>query len=97
MTFLCEILKLDCDNWEIESLKKQLIHEEFIFEINDEIKITEKGKIFITREKGYSHIDKIKNQNEIILTKTIEKFRYDKIALGVAIISLIVAIIALIF
>ena len=42
-------------------------------------------------------IDKIKNQNELILTKTIEKFRYDKIALGVAIISLIVAIIALIF
>lgn len=92
--FLCESLNLGCEKWEIKSLKKELLYDQQITEENDEIKITDHGIKFIIKG-GYSNSDDITLQNEIIRKNTIKQFRYDKIALGVAILSLIVAIFAL--
>ena len=48
--FINEALtELELVDWEMDSLKDELINEELIIEKNNEIRITQKGKTFITR------------------------------------------------
>ena len=53
--FLCNALHLDCEKWEMLSLKNELITEGHILESNGELRITDSGKIFITRQKGFKN------------------------------------------
>lgn len=93
--WLSNSLKLDCENWEMKSLEKELIVKEYITEINGELHITDKGKQFITKQ-GFVHTDKILKQEDEIRNKTIEKFRYDKISFWFSIIAIIIAGISLV-
>lgn len=93
--FLCESIKLDCEKWEMKSIKNELLEEGHIIEKDGELRITEQGKKFSTRQKGYSYLDKIQNEEEIIREKTIEKFRYDKFSFWISIIAIIIAAISL--
>lgn len=94
--WLSESLKLDCEIWEMKSLKNELLDKELITEIEGELHITEKGKNFITREKGFNQLDKVFDQEDKIREETIKKFRYDKIAFWISVAALIVAGISLI-
>jgi len=78
-----------------ESFEKELIFKEYISKDNDgNISITETGREF-KRKGGYAAIDKRKKQEETITEKTIQSFRYDKIALFISIVSIIISIIGL--
>src|SRR5690606_23220397 len=61
--------------WEMKSLKDDLLSEGLITETNDGLKITPKGKKFITREQGFKNIEKITDQENTIREQTIEKFK----------------------
>jgi hypothetical protein len=67
--------ELELVDWEMDSLKDELINEELIIENNKGLRITQKGKIFITRQQGFRKIEKITTQEDTIREKTIEKFR----------------------
>ena len=95
--WLSDTLELNCETWEMTSLKNQLIDKKLIKEFADELYITEKGKHFITREKGFRQLDKVVDQKDIIREKTIEKFKHDKISLWISIIALMIAGLSLIF
>ncbi|MCD4696186.1 MAG: hypothetical protein K8S16_08075 [Bacteroidales bacterium] len=89
--FLSKTLELDCEKWELKSLKNELLEEAFIIEKNGELRITEKGKRFSTHLKGYRNQDKIQVEEEVIREKTIEKFKYDKIGFWLSIIAIVIA------
>lgn len=89
--WLSATLDLDCEKWEIVSLKNELIDKELIKEFAGELHITEKGKHFKTREKGFRQLDKVADQEDLIRERTIEKFKYDKIGFWISIIALIIA------
>ena len=86
--FLCETLKLDCEKWEMLSLKNELITEGHMLESEGELRITESGKIFITRQKGFKNLEKREKEDELIRIKTIEKFKYDKFSFWLSIIAI---------
>lgn len=77
--------------WEMKSLKDELINEGLVNENNYELRITPKGKKFITREQGFKNIERISNQENIIREKTIEKFRYDKYSFWFSILAILIA------
>tara|TARA_B110000285_G_C15075576_1_gene590523 strand:+ start:284 stop:469 length:186 start_codon:yes stop_codon:yes gene_type:complete len=56
--------------------------------------IREEGKEF-KRKGGYSAINRKQNQEETIREKTIEKFRYDKIAFWLSLIAIGISIASL--
>jgi len=89
--WLSESLKLDCEIWEMESLKNELLDKELITEIDGELHITEKGRSFISREKGFEQLDEVFDQEDKIREETIKKFRYDKIAFWISLAALIIA------
>ncbi len=89
--FLCDTLNLDCEKWEMLSLKKELITEGHILEIDGDLRIRESGKIFITRQKGFNNLEKRQTEEEMIREKTIEKFKYDKFSFWLSIIAIIIA------
>ena len=94
--WLSATLDLDCEKWETISLKNELIDKELIKEFAGELHITEKGKHFKTREKGFRQLDKVADQDDLIREKTIEKFKYDKFGFWISIIALIIAGLSLI-
>ncbi len=94
--WLSESLKLECEMWEMKSLKNELLDKGLITEIDAELHITEKGKNFSTREKGFSQLDKVADQKDKIREETIKKFRYDKIAFWISVAAFIIAVISLI-
>ena len=90
---------LELVDWEMKSLKDELLNEKLITENKGDLRITQKGKKFITREEGFKKIEKISKQKDTIREKTIEKFKYDKfsfwisvIAIGIAGLSLLMTI-----
>jgi len=96
MDFINEALvELELVDWEMKSLKDELINEELVIEKNGELRITQKGKKFITREKGFRNLENISEQEEIIREKTIEKFRYDKFAFWFSIIAIGISLLGL--
>jgi hypothetical protein len=94
--FLCNTLQLDCEKWEMLSLKNELITEGHILESNGELRITESGKIFITRQKGFKNLAKRQNEEELIREKTIKKFKYDKFSFWLSILAILIAGLSLI-
>jgi hypothetical protein len=95
MEFLCETLNLDCEKWEMVSLKNELIEEGHIIEINEELRITEPGKKFNTRQKGYRQLDKKQKEENTIREKSIEKFKYDKYSFWISILAIFVSALSL--
>ncbi len=87
--------ELELVDWEMKSLKEELINEELAFEKNGELRITAKGKKFITKEKGFKNSAKVSLQEEIIRDETIKKFRYDKFAFWFSIIALLMSIVGI--
>ncbi len=75
--------------WEMKSLKDDLLNEGLIIETNSGLKITPNGRKFITRGQGFKNIEKITDQENIIREKTIEKFRYDKFSFWMSVIAII--------
>lgn len=94
--WISQSLKLDCENWEMKSLKNELLDKGLINENDGELHITEKGKNFSTREKGFSQLDKVTDQEDKIREETIKKFRYDKVAFWISVPAFIIAVISLI-
>lgn len=86
---------LEMVDWELESLKNELLSESLITEINNELRITQKGKKFIARERGFKHIEKANSLDLAIKEKTFEKFKYDKFAFWMSIIALVISLIIL--
>jgi hypothetical protein len=95
VSFINSTNGLDLDNWEMQSLENELLEEKYIFRKNDELRITEKGKKFITRERGYKNLDKKRTQEDIIAEKTIEKFKYDKFSFWLSIVAIIISLLSL--
>lgn len=97
MEFINEALnELGLIEWEMKSLKDELINENLVTENTEGLRITQKGKKFITRERGFRHLEKITQQEELILEKTIEKFKYDKFAFWFSILAILISLISLI-
>ena len=94
--WLTDSLKLDCEIWETKSLQNELVDKGLVVEENGELHITEKGKHFLTKEKGFKNLDKVNAQEELIREKTIEKFRYDKVSFWISVIAIIFAGLSLI-
>lgn len=95
MEWLSDSLNLECEIWEMKSLKNELLDKELITEIDGELHITEKGKHFTTRERGFGQLDKVSDQEDEIREETIKKFRYDKFAFWISVAALIIAVISL--
>jgi len=96
MGFINEALtELELVDWEMKSLKDELKNEGFAVESNNDLRITQKGKKFITLEQGFKNIAKINDQENTIREKTIEKFRYDKHSFFISIIAILIAVISL--
>jgi len=91
MKFLCETLDLECEDWEIKSLEKELLEEKFVIDMDGELSITNKGRKLITRQKGYGYLDKTQKEEEVIREKTIEKFKYDKYSFWISVLAIIIA------
>ncbi len=78
-----------------ESFEKELLFKNYILKDKDgNISITEHGREF-KRKGGYAAIDKREKQEDTIREKTIESFRYDKIALFISIVAIIISVIGL--
>ncbi len=82
---------LELVDWEMKSLKDELLNEKLITENKGDLRITQKGKKFITREEGFKKIEKISKQKDTIREKTIEKFKYDKFSFWISIIAIGIA------
>ena len=88
---------LELVDWEMKSLQDELINEELITESNGELRITQKGKKFITSEQGYKKVEKTKSQEDTIREQTIEKFKYVKYGFWISIIAIIISLTSLIW
>lgn len=78
-----------------ESFEKELLYKNYISkDKNGNLSITEPGREF-KRKGGYEAIDKKEKQEDTIREKTIESFRYDKLALTVSILAIIISIIGI--
>ncbi len=84
---------LELVDWEMKSLKDELLNEDLAIEKDGELRITQKGKKFITKEKGFKNLAKVSLQEEVIREETIKKFRYDKFAFWFSIIAIIISVI----
>jgi len=84
---------LELVDWEMKSLKDELLNEDLAIEKDGELRITQKGKKFITKEKGFKNLAKVSLQEEEIREETIKKFRYDKFAFWLSIIAIIISVI----
>ena len=82
-------------DWELKSLKGELLNEGLVAEKDNELRITQKGKKFIIRERGFKHIEKGKSLDFAIKEKTYEKFKYDKFAFWISIVAFIISVISL--
>ncbi|KAA5535527.1 hypothetical protein [Paenimyroides baculatum] len=95
MPFINSAIGLELVPWEMKSLQNELIEEEYVILEGIELRITPKGRKFITREQGFKYLDKKNSQEQIIIDKTIEKFKYDKISFCFSIIAIIISLISL--
>ena len=98
MDSLFELMpQFELEDWMKKSFQEELIHKNYVgVDNNGNLFIKEDGKEF-KRQGGYSAIYKRENQEDIIREKTIEKFRYDKIAFWLSIIAVVTSLISLLF
>ena len=94
--WLTESLELECEVWEMKSLQQELADKGFIEVMDGELHITEKGKHFKVREKGFKKLEKVDAQEDVIREKTIEKFKYDKFSFWISVIAIVIAGLSLI-
>jgi len=88
--------QFELEDWMKKSFQEELIHKKYIGADKDgNIFITERGREF-KRKGGYSGIDKKEEQENTIREKTIEKFRYDKIAFWLSILAIGISIVSII-
>lgn len=92
--FINNALKNELEEWEMKSLQNELIEEQYITSKDGDLRITAKGKKFITRERGFKHLDRKSEQEQIIAEKTIEKFKYDKYSFWFSILAIIISILS---
>jgi hypothetical protein len=59
---------------------------------NKDVHISDKGVLFLVEEGGYTRKRKFQLIDEEIKTKTLNKFRWDKIAIIISLISLAISI-----
>ncbi|RKS42663.1 hypothetical protein BC962_3120 [Gillisia mitskevichiae] len=95
MLFINESSDLELEPWEMQSLKVELLDEGFMKISNDELRITKKGKKFITRQQGFKKLDLVEIQEDLIREKTIEKFKYDKFSFWFSILAIIISLLSL--
>lgn len=97
MDSLFELMpQFELEDWMKKSFQQELLHKNYIgVDNNGNLFIKEKGKEF-KRKGGYSAIDEKETQENLIREKTIEKFRYDKIAFWFSILAIGISIISLI-
>ena len=97
MDSLFELMpQFELEDWMKKSFQEELIHKNYVgVDNNGNLFIKEDGKEF-KRQGGYSAIYKRETQEDIIREKTIEKFRYDKIAFWFSILAIGISIISLI-
>lgn len=95
MPFINTCIENELEPWEMKSLQNELIEEEYITSKNEDLRITQKGKKFITRERGFKHLDRKSEQEQIIAEKTIEKFKYDKYSFWFSILAIIISLISI--
>lgn len=96
MDSLFELMpQFELEDWMKKSFQQELVHKNYIgVDNNGNLFIKEDGKEF-KRKGGYSAIDKKENQENVIREKTIEKFRYDKIAFWLSIIAIVISLVSL--
>ena len=98
MDSLFELMpQFELEDWMKTSFQEELKHKNYI-------RIDEKGNLFIReegkefkRKGGYSVIDKKETQEETIREKTIDKFRYDKLAFWLSLIAIGISLASLFF
>ena len=97
MDSLFELMpQFELEDWMKKSFQEELIHKKYIqIDNNGNLFISELGKEF-KRKGGYSEIDKKEEQENTIREKTIEKFRYDKIAFWLSILAIGISIASII-
>ena len=95
MPFINTCIQNELEPWEMKSLENELIEEDYIISVDGDLRITQKGKKFITRERGFKHLERKSEQEQIIAEKTIEKFKYDKFSFWFSILAIIISIISL--
>lgn len=95
--FINNALKNELEEWEMKSLQNELVEEQYITSKDGDLRITAKGKKFITRERGFKHLDRKSEQEQIITEKTIEKFKYDKYSFWLSILAIIISILSWLF
>jgi hypothetical protein len=89
--------QFELEKWMKASFQNELIHKNYIqIDKSGNLSITENGREF-KRKGGYSKIDKKEIQEEEIRERTIEKFRYDKIAFWLSIFAIGISIISIFF
>jgi hypothetical protein len=89
--------QFELEDWMKKSFQEELIHKNYIrIDEKRNLFIQEEGKEF-KRKGGYSSIDKKETQEGKIREKTIEKFRYDKIAFWLSIIAIGISLASLFF
>ena len=96
MDSLFELMpQFELEDWMKKSFQEELIHKNYVgVDNNGNLFIKEDGKEF-KRQGGYSAIYKRETQEDIIREKTIEKFRYDKIAFWLSIIAIGISVASL--
>lgn len=92
ISWLSKTLNLETESWEELFIEEQLIHDGFVEKIDRSLRISNKGHDFITGG-GYKKRAKRVEQDDKIKEETIKKFRYDRIALLIAIIALVISVI----
>lgn len=98
MDFLGRSLKLELEQWEEKSLQDELLSERYIsVSGNNEVRITNDGIKFITRGRGYRHADDKNRKEELIIDRTIEKFRYDKVGFWLSIVALGISVASFVY
>ena len=80
--------QFELEDWIKKTFQEELTHKNYV-RIDEEgnLYIREEGKEF-KRRGGYSAIDRKETQEETIRERTIEKFRYDKIAFWLSLIAI---------
>jgi len=98
MDSLFELMpQFELEDWMKKSFQEELIHKNYIrIDEKRNLFIQEEGKEF-KRKGGYSAIDKKETQEGTIREKTIEKFRYDKIAFWLSLIAIGISLASLFF
>ncbi|WP_282180658.1 hypothetical protein [Maribacter stanieri] len=96
MDSLFELMpQFELEDWMKKSFQQELVHKNYIgVDNNGNLFIKEDGKEF-KRKGGYSAIDNRETQENVIREKTIEKFRYDKIAFWLSIIAIVISLVSL--